>query len=73
MTRETTLEKASLPTSGLLDSRRDKFVLEPTFRLALPAQTVDATLVCSLLAGVAKPRVFLGRWFRRNATWSSCA
>ena len=39
----------------------------------LPAQTVDATLACSLLAGVWKPSVFLGRWFRRSATWLSCA
>jgi hypothetical protein len=30
-------------------------------RLTLPAQMVDATLACSLLAGVAKPRVFRGR------------
>src|ERR1039457_5258080 len=39
----------------------------------LPAQTVDATLACSLLAGVWKPKVFLGRRFKRSATWSSCA
>jgi hypothetical protein len=30
-------------------------------RLTLPAQMVDATLACSLLAGVSKPKVFLGR------------
>jgi hypothetical protein len=30
-------------------------------RMRLPAQTVDATLACSLLAGVWKPSVFLGR------------
>ncbi len=28
---------------------------------SLPAQTVDATLAWSLLAGVWKPKVFLGR------------
>jgi hypothetical protein len=28
---------------------------------AVPAQTVDATLACSLAAGVWKPKVFLGR------------
>jgi len=39
----------------------------------LPAQTVDATLGRSLLAGVLNPKVFLGRWFRRSATRSSCA
>jgi len=33
-----------------------------TFTLnTLPAQMVDATLACSLLAGVLKPKVFLGR------------
>jgi len=42
-------------------------------RSALPAQTVDATLAWSLLAGVSKPKVFLGRWFKRSETWSSCA
>src|SRR5271165_4482084 len=31
------------------------------FRLPLPAQTVDATLAWSLLAGVWNPSVFLGR------------
>jgi hypothetical protein len=30
-------------------------------RIALPVQMVDATLACSLLAGVSKPKVFLGR------------
>jgi len=29
--------------------------------VVVPAQTVDATLACSLLAGVSNPRVFLGR------------
>jgi hypothetical protein len=42
-------------------------------RNCVPAQTVDATLACSLLAGVWKPKVFLGRRFKRSATWSSCA
>jgi hypothetical protein len=37
----------------------------------MPAQTVDATLACSLLAGVWKPKVFLGRRFKDSATWSS--
>jgi hypothetical protein len=32
-----------------------------SFRIAVPVQTVDATLAWSLLAGVWKPRVFLGR------------
>ena len=43
------------------------------FLIAVPAQVVDATLACSLRAGVSKPRVFLGRWFKRSETWSSCA
>jgi hypothetical protein len=30
-------------------------------RLVVPVQTVDATLAWSLLAGVSKPKVFLGR------------
>ena len=30
-------------------------------RLVVPAQMVDATPACSLLAGVSKPKVFLGR------------
>ena len=42
-------------------------------RKSLPAQMVDATLACSLLAGVSKPKVFLERWFKRSETWSSCA
>jgi hypothetical protein len=33
----------------------------PLVRLPLPAQTVDATLAWSLLAGVWNPKVFLGR------------
>jgi hypothetical protein len=44
-----------------------------TCRKTVPAQTVDATLACSLLAGVWKPKVFLGRRFKDSATWSSCA
>jgi hypothetical protein len=32
-----------------------------SIRLPLPAQMVDATLACSLSAGVWKPKVFLGR------------
>ena len=32
-----------------------------TYRFAVPAQMVDATLACSLLAGVRNPKVFLGR------------
>ena len=32
-----------------------------TAREGVPAQTVDATLACSLLAGVWTPKVFLGR------------
>jgi hypothetical protein len=39
---------------------------EPVFRgtrvpFKVPAQMVDATPACSLLAGVSKPKVFLGR------------
>ena len=34
---------------------------ELLYREALPAQTVDATLAWSLLAGVWNPNVFLGR------------
>ena len=34
---------------------------DPFVRFALPVQTVDATLAWSLLAGVSKPKVFLGR------------
>ena len=32
-----------------------------SYRKCVPAQAVDATLACSLLAGVWKPKVFLGR------------
>jgi hypothetical protein len=32
-----------------------------TARKVVRAQVVDATLACSLLAGVWKPKVFLGR------------
>ena len=32
-----------------------------TCRKCVPAQPVDATLACSLLAGVSKPKVFRGR------------
>ena len=32
-----------------------------SYRKPVPAQAVDATLACSLLAGVWKPKVFLGR------------
>jgi hypothetical protein len=35
--------------------------LAATYRKAVPAQAVDATLACSLLAGVWKPKVILGR------------
>ena len=35
--------------------------MEIGVRNSLPAQMVDATLACSLLAGVLKPKVFLGR------------
>jgi hypothetical protein len=33
----------------------------PHVRKTVSAQTVDATLACSLAAGVWKPKVFLGR------------
>ena len=35
--------------------------ISPKSREVVPAQTVDATLAWSLLAGVSKPKVFLGR------------
>ena len=35
------------------------------------SQWVDATLACSLLAGVSKPKIFRGRLFKRSATLSS--
>ena len=34
------------------------------------AQWIDATLACSLAAGVLKPKVSLGRWFKRSAILS---
>jgi hypothetical protein len=36
-------------------------------------QPVDATLERSLSAGVLKPKVSLGRWFKRSAILSNCA
>ena len=41
------------------------------FRIAVRAQQVDATLACSLLAGVWNSKVFRGRWLRRSAILSS--
>jgi hypothetical protein len=38
-----------------------RFLPDKTTEKSVPAQAVDATLACSLLAGVWKPKVFLGR------------
>jgi len=38
-----------------------RFYEDDKNHFVVPAQMVDATLACSLLAGVSKPKVFLGR------------
>jgi len=40
-------------------------------RIAVRVQQIDATLACSLLAGVWNSKVFRGRWLRRSAILSS--
>jgi SAM-dependent methyltransferase len=40
-------------------------------RIEVRVQQVDATLACSLLAGVWNSKVFRGRWLRRSAILSS--
>lgn len=44
---------------------------ESLVRDAVRVQQVDATLACSLLAGVWNSKVFRGRWLRRSAILSN--
>jgi hypothetical protein len=61
------LKPISSGNAGLSGERRETgFAVKtpwrtPSYRKRVPAQPVDATLACSLLAGVSKPKVFRGR------------